>query len=178
MKKTILFLYLCLMSFFGQGNVLRLGYINSEYIFTQIPEYQQAKEKLEFLSNQWQQDLKKMWEQIEAFKQSYETEKVFLTKTLREEREEVITDKERKAQDYQQQKFGLEGELIKRQQSLLAPIEKLLIETVQKIIQEEKYHFIFDLAQSNGIFASGDKNDKLNLSDYVLRKMGYSYQKK
>ena len=169
-KIFFLFYFFCILSY---AQSLRLAYIHSEYIFSQIPEYAQAKDKLENLAGQWEQDLALMWEEIQILKEAYQNDKIFLTQTMKDERLSLIQEKEKNAQLFKQQKFGVEGELIQRQREFLAPIENLFLDTIQKIIEQEKYSFIFDIAKQSGIFTNYSRTDKLNLSDYVLKKMGY-----
>lgn len=179
MKKIyryFLFLFCLQVVVFFQGQ--RLGYIDSDYIFEQIPEYVQAKEKLERLAVQWEQELVFMWEDIEGLKKAYASDKIFLTATMKEERLNMIENKEKEAQTYKQKKFGVNGELISRQKELLSPIENHFFDILQKMIEQEKYSFIFDIAKQNGIFTNPNKNNKLNLSDYLLKKMGYFVNKK
>jgi outer membrane protein len=119
-----------------------------------------------------------MWEEIDGLKKAYASDKIFLTDPMKEERLNAIVNREKEAQTYKQKKFGVDGELVSRQKELLSPIENHFFDFLQKMIEQEKYSFIFDIAKQNGIFTSANSNNKLNLSDYLLKKMGYFVNKK
>ena len=171
----LLFLLFCWGIFAQQ---FRLGFIDSEYIYKQIPEYAKLQEKIILLDQEWKENLQNMNQDIAVLKQAYEADKILLSAPMRSQREQEIAEKEQEMQRYKTQKFGIDGQLMKMQEELMQPLQDLLFDTVQRLMEDEKYNLIVDIAKNNGIFVNQKANKQVNISDYVLKKMGYGTAKK
>jgi outer membrane protein len=124
----------------------RTGYINSEEILNQIPEYQEAQQDIEEISQQWQQDLEEKYKTIEQMYEEYQRQEVLLPEDVRQERQEAIFAAEREAKEYREKKFGYDGELFTLQEAKLTPIQDRLFKAVETVAKRKRYNFIFDKA--------------------------------
>jgi outer membrane protein len=169
-KKTCLVafaLFLCQIAY-SQG--FRVAYVDSEYILGQIPEYQEAKRTLEQLAQNWREQLNTLKDELVEMEKTYQADKVFLTASLREKREADIKLKQETLALFQQQKFAPEGDLYQKQEEITSPLYKKMYDVFEKMIQDEKYQFIFDVSKPSCLLLA---DPKINKSDYVLTKMGY-----
>lgn len=169
MKK--IFLLLLLTSFVRYGFAQqKFAYVDAEYILKHIPEYKSSQKQIEDLSLQWQQEIDKKFQDIDNLYKAYQAEQVLLTDEMKKRREQEIADKEKAAKDYQKQKFGFEGDLFKRRQELIKPIQDKVFETIQKFAEEKNYGIIFDKGSDLIMLYS---NPKLDVSDDIITRMGY-----
>lgn len=148
----------------------RIAFVNTKYILEQMPEYETAQKELDRLSKQWQEEIDERYLQIKRQRESYNAEAILLTEEMRRSRLDEIDRREREARDMQKKRFGVEGDLFKKRQELIQPIQDRVY-TAIKEVAGTSYVAVFDLSGSNGgglLFAS-DKYDK---SDSVLRKLG------
>jgi outer membrane protein len=169
MKKSgigIILILFATITVFGQ----RFAYIDSEYILENIPEYQAAQMQVNQLSVQWQNEIEAKFSEIDRLYRDYQAEAVLLPEDIRRQREEQIITMEREAKELQMQRFGREGDLFKKREELVKPIQDQIFEAVQEIATRGNYAIIFDKSGgSNMIFS----DVRFDLSDEVLEKMGY-----
>jgi Skp family chaperone for outer membrane proteins len=169
MKYKVLFLVtiLGLMSFVSNAQRgVRIGYIDTEYILQNIPEYQQATSQLEQKVQQWKTEIEQRLNVIDQKKKQLENESVLLTKELYEERLEDITYEEAEILDYQQKRFGPNGDLMIQKQQLMQPIQDQIFSAVQEIADNKKYDFIFDKSADVVMLYSAERFD---ISELVIR---------
>lgn len=170
MKYKVLFLVaiISLMSFVSnaQGRGVRIGYIDTEYILQNIPEYQQATTQLEQKVQQWKSEIEQRLNTIDQKKKQLENESVLLTKELYEERLEDISYEETDVLDYQQKRFGPNGDLMIQKKQLMQPIQDQIFAAVQEIAGNKKYDFIFDKSADVVMLYSADRFD---ISDLIIR---------
>lgn len=170
MKSKVLFLVtiISLMSFVSnaQGRGVRIGYIDTEYILQNIPEYQQATSQLDQKVQQWKTEIEQRLTEIDSKKKQLNSESVLLTKELYEERLEDISYEEAEILDYQQKRFGPNGDLMIQKQQLIQPIQDQIFAAVQEIASGKKYDFIFDKSADVVMLFSAERFD---LSDLIIR---------
>ncbi|NRA91301.1 MAG: OmpH family outer membrane protein [Psychroserpens sp.] len=169
MKYKVLFLVtvVSLMSFVSNAQrSVRIGYIDTEYILQNIPEYQQATGQLEQKVQQWKGEIEQRLNKVELKKQQLENESVLLTKELYEERLEDISYEEAEILDYQQKRFGPNGDLMIQKKQLMQPIQDQIFAAVQEIAGNKKYDFIFDKSADVVMLYSAERFD---ISDLVIR---------
>lgn len=145
MKRISLFTIMALIGFsslFAQ----RFGYVNTEEILNQIPEYQEAQSEIEEISQQWQQDLEQKYQAIEEMYTEYQRQEVLLPEDVRQERQEAIFAAEREAKEFREKKFGYDGELFTLQEAKLQPIQDRVFRAVETVATRKRYNFIFDKA--------------------------------
>jgi outer membrane protein len=169
MKKTALITALALfttLSVFGQ----RFAYIDSDYILENIPEYQAAQMQLNELSVQWQNEIEAKFGEIDELYRKYQAESVLLPEEMKRQREEEIVAKERAAKELQMQRFGRDGDLFKRREELIKPLQDQIYDAVEQIATRGNYAVIFDKSGGGNMIFSDVRYD---LSDEVLQRMGY-----
>jgi len=169
MKFKVLFLLIvvCLMSFSANAQRgVRIGYIDTEYILQNVPEYQEASTQLDKKVLQWKSEIEKKLSGIEQKKKELENESVLLTKELYEERMEDISFEEAEILDYQQKRFGPNGDLMIQKRQLIEPIQDQIFAAVQQIAETKKFDFVFDKSADVVMLYSAERYD---ISEQVLR---------
>lgn len=154
---------------FGQS-YMKFAYVDTEYILENIPEYKEAQEQLEKISIEWQKQLERKYAEIDKMYKDYQAEQILLTEDMKRKREDEIIKKEKEAKEFQKQKFGVDGELFKKRQELVKPIQDKVYEAVSEVANIGGYGIIFDKSGSLTMLYT---NPKLNKSDDVLKKLGY-----
>ena len=153
------------------GMAQKFALIDMEYILKNIPAYEMANEQLNQLSQRWQKEVEAKGKEVQTMYNNFKSDMVFLTDEQKQKREQEIVDKEKEANELKYKYFGPEGELYKKRQSLLKPIQDDVYNAVKKVSEERGYQVIFDRASSQSIiFAS----PKIDVSNEVLTKLGYS----
>ena len=135
------------------------------YILKSIPEYNEANAQLDIKIQQWKTEIDKKGQAIENLKQALENERPLLTQDLIEEREEEIKYQEEKLQEYQQQRFGSNGDMMKQSAQIAKPIEDQVFNIIQEIGESREYDFIFDSSSDALMLFSAERHD---ISDQVL----------
>ena len=149
----------------------KFALVDMEYIMKNIPAYEMANEQLNQLSQRWQKEVEAKGKEVQTMYNNFKSDMVFLTDEQKQKREQEIVDKEKEANELNYKYFGPEGELYKKRQSLLKPIQDDVYNAVKKVSEERGYQVIFDRASSQSIiFAS----PKIDVSNEVLTKLGYS----
>lgn len=144
----------------------RIAYIDMEYILANVPEYQQASAQLDERVQQWRNELERDLKKVEEMKIALEQERPLLTKELIEEREANIGFEESKIAEYQQKRFGTNGDFILQKKQLIQPVQDQVFNAIQEIGEQRNYDFIFDRTSNIGMVFSAEKH---NISEQVLR---------
>ena len=168
MKKILLILAICSLATITQAQ--KFAYVDTDYILNKIPEFQQAQDKLDALSADWQKESENRYADVEKMYRAYQQEQVLLTDEMKTKREEAIITKENDAKDLQQKYFGPEGSLYIKRQELVKPIQDKIHDAIQQLAANNKYQVIFD---SSSDLIMLYKNNNLDKSDKVLDLMGY-----
>jgi outer membrane protein len=169
MKKIILTIT-ALVSFVYFSNAQKFAFIDTEYIMENIPAYTAAQDQLDQLSSQYQKELESMHAEVEQMYSDFQAESVLLSEDMKRKREDVIISKEKDYKTLQRKYFGPSGDLFKKRQGLVKPIQDDIFNAVQEISNEGSYAVIFDKAGGTTLFFT---NPKFDLSDQVLQKLGY-----
>lgn len=170
MKKLAVTLLL-IMAGIAAASAQKFAMVDMEYILRNIPAYEMANEQLNQLSQRWQREVEAVGKEAETMYQNFLAEKVFLNDDQIKKREAEIVAKEKEATDLRYKYFGPEGELYKKRQSLLKPIQDDVYNAIKSVAQQRGYQAIFDRASSSEIiFAS----PTIDISNEVLNKLGYS----
>ncbi len=152
----------------------KFAYVDTEYILSLLPDYKSAQKKLNEIAEAWQKEVDGKYEGIDKMYKEYQAEKILLTPDQQKQREDEIINKEKDAKKFQQDKFGYEGELFKKRQELVKPIQDKVFETIQKIAKDDALDFIFDKSSDMTMLFSNAKYDK---SDNVLTILGVAPSK-
>ena len=167
--KKIVFLAACLSFLTLSGMAQRYAIIDTKYILDKLPEYKDAQKKLDQISEQWQQEIDQKQGLLDKMYKDYEAEQVMLSDALKKKREDELYNKEKELRDLQKKRFGFEGDLFKKRQELIKPIQDKVYNAVQKLAVDKQYDFILDKSEGiTVIFA----DPKLDRSDEVLKNLG------
>ncbi|MGZ8568397.1 MAG: OmpH family outer membrane protein [Bacteroidia bacterium] len=153
----------------------RVAYIDSEYILEHMPEYRSAQKQLDEMAETWKKDIQKRVDEVDKLYKQYQAEWVLLPEEDRRKREEEISLKEKALNDYKKEKFGPEGELFKKRQLLIKPIQDKVFDAVQQLAKESAVDIILDKAGAVTIMYSNAKYDR---SDDVLEILGIATETK
>lgn len=170
MKKLIVTLC-ALLGMAGAASAQKYALVDMEYILRNVPAYEMANEQLNQVSQRWEKEVNELAKEAEAMYKNYQSEMVFMTDDAKKKREEEIVAKEKEVTDTRYKYFGPEGELYKKRQSLMKPIQEDVYNAVKAVAEEKGYQTVFDRASSQSIvFAS----PRIDVSNDVLSKLGYA----
>lgn len=170
MKRIVMLIALALMCVAG-AKAQKFALVDMEYILKNIPSYEMANEQINQVSQRWQKEVEDMGKEAETMYKNYQSDLVFLTDEQKKKKEAEIVAKEKEVTELRYKYFGPQGELYKKRQSLIKPIQDEIYEAVKKVSEEKGYQVIFDRASSQSIiFAS----PRIDVSNEVLAKLGYS----
>lgn len=170
MKKLIFTLFVasfCMLSASAQ----RYAYVDTQYILENLAAYSDAQKELDRLSKQWQTEIEQRYEAIDRLYKAYQAEKVLLTEEMRKEREDEIVRREQEAKELQRTRFGVDGDLFKKRQELIQPIQDEIYNAIKEVAQGGGFSVIFDKANQSNILYADPRYDR---SDRVLSRLGIS----
>lgn len=170
MKKNLLITaLLCLVGL--TANAQKFALIDMEYILKNIPAYERANEQLNQISKKWQSEVEAIALEAQTLYKNYQSEAVFLSEEQKTKKEEEIVAKEKEAQELKRKYFGPEGELYKKRESLMAPIQDEIYTAVKEISDTKGYTVVVDRASAASIIYA---SPKIDISNEVLAKLGYA----
>ena len=164
--------FLLLLMFLGLQQVTlaqKYAYVDTEYILNKIPEYKEAQKLIDELSKGWQNEIENKYKQIERKQQEFQAEAILLPDEMKQKRKEEILKLQKEARELQKQRFGVNGDLFKKREELIKPIQDRVFDAIQQVASQSNYAFIFDKANQSNLLYADSKYDK---SDLVLKKMG------
>lgn len=168
MKKAIL--SMVFMAFAAYANAQqKYCFIDSKFILEKLSDYKDAQVKLDNLSKTWQDEIDAKMVEVEKMYKGYQAEKPMLSEEMRNRRQDEIVAKEKEAKDLQKQRFGYEGDLFKKRQELVKPVQDRVFNAVQKMAASKGYDMVFDKAGGVTVFYADPKLDR---SDDVLKLLG------
>lgn len=167
MKKLLIVLLVVLSAL--QIQAQRYCVIDSKYILENLPEYKQAQTKLNEVSANWQKEIDAKLQEVDRMYKAYQAEQVMLSDEMKKRREDEIIKKEKEAKELQKKRFGFEGDLFKKRQELVKPVQDKVYNAVQKMAASKGYEIIFDKSADLSVFYNDPKLDK---SDDILRELG------
>ena len=170
MKKLFIIAIMAVAGVIG-AHAQKFALVDMDYVLRNVPAYEMANEQLNQVSQRWEKEVAELSKEAETMYQNYQADMVFLTDDQKKKREEEIVAKEKDVTDTRYKYFGPEGELYKKRQSLMKPIQEDVYNAVKAVAEEKGYQVIFDRASSQSIvFAS----PRIDVSNDVLAKLGYS----
>lgn len=170
MKK---FLLICLIALTAAmtANAQKYALLDMEYILKNIPAYERANEQLNQVSKKWQAEMEALNTEASTMYKNYQNEMVFLSQEQKKARQEAIMKKEKDASDLKRKYFGPEGELFKKRESLMSPIQEEIYTAVKEIAELRGYSLVLDRSSDTGVIYGSPKAD---ISNEVLQKLGYA----
>ncbi len=150
----------------------RYAFVDTEYILNNIPEYKDAQQQLDDISAKWQQEIEQRFQKIDQLYKEFQADAALMPEDMKKQREEEIIQKEKQVRQLQQKRFGENGDLHKKRQELIKPIQEKVFNAIEEIANDKNYAFVFDKSNNPKILFA---DPRYNISDEVLDKMGYSY---
>ncbi len=167
--KRLFSLIVCILFFVSLSQAQRYAIIDTKYILDRMPEYKTAQKKLDDIAATWQKEIDRMQMDLDKMYKDFEAEQVMLSDDLKKKREDQLFVKEKALRDLQKSRFGFEGELFKKRQELIKPVQDRVYNAVQKLAITKQYDFILDKSEGITVIFADPKLDK---SDDVLRELG------
>ena len=172
MKKIIGITLLLVASFFSV-NAQKYAYVDTQYILEGMQEYKDAQADIDQASIDWQKELEKKFAEIDRMYKQFQVDAVLLPEDAKKKREEAIINAEKEAKDLQKKRFGKDGDLFKKRQELIKPIQDKVFNAINEYAREKSYSFVFD---KSGALTIVYADSKLDISDEVLQKLGITPQ--
>ncbi len=169
MKRLSLLVVLLLAAPLAQAQEQRIGYVDSEYIFSKLPAYTTVQQTLERQAQTWQREVEDKQAEVDGLFRDYQARELLYTQQERQQRREEIVASEREVEAMRSRYFGPEGELYRQQETLMRPIQERLLTTIDEIATRDEYTYIFD---KSGDFLFLYADEREDLSDEVLRELG------
>ena len=176
MKKNYFFIILFLITYLVNAQrSVKIGYIDTEYILENLPEYNQVSDRLEEKAAGWKKEIEDRSRKIEQKKEALNSERILLTDEMIDEIEEEITLDEEELSEYQQKRFGPRGDLIIQKQQLIQPIQDQIFNAIRELAESKNYDFIFDKS-ADIVMLYSDK--RFDVSDQILRTISRANNRK
>ena len=153
------------------ANAQKYALIDMEYILKNVPAYERANEQLNQVSKKWQAEVEALNIEASTMYKNYQNEVVFLSQEQKKAKQEAIMNKEKEASELKKKYFGPEGELFKKREALMGPIQEELYNAVKEVSDLRGYSLVLDRASNSGIIFG---SPKIDISNEVLKKLGYS----
>ncbi len=168
MKKLLLVTFCACITVLS-ANAQRYAVLDTKFILDKLPEYKEAQKKLDQFSENWQKELDALQNDLNKMYRDFDAEQVMLSDELKKKREMELFNKEKELRDLQRQRFGFEGDLFKKREELIKPVQDKVYNAIQKLAVEKGYDFILDKSEGiTVIFA----DPKLDRSEDVLKMLG------
>jgi len=168
MIKNLILSFLFVGAIFN-SSAQRYAVIDSKYILQKLPEYRSAQQRLDQFSDQWQQEIDKKSTDLDRMYKNFDAEQVMLSDELKKKREDELYNKEKELKDLQKKRYGYEGDIFKKRQELIKPIQDKVYNAIQRLAVAKSYDFILDKSEGITVIFADPKLDK---SDDVLRELG------
>ena len=167
--KKFLVLFLPAIVLCSQSFAQKFGYVDTDYILSKMPEYQEAQTEIDQLSAAWQEEIQAMYREIDAMYSELQAEEVLLTKDMKDERQREIGAREDEVKEYQKKIFGFEGLFFLKKKELVKPVQDKVFEAVEKVCKENRLAIMFDKAGDLVMIYTDPIHD---YTDYVLDELG------
>ncbi len=170
MKKIVLTLFLVALSIATMtAKDFSVAYVDLQYVLKNLPQYESANDQLSLISKRWQKEIDAAAQEARVMVANYQTEQIFLSPEMKKKREEEILAKENEVLELKRKYFGADGELYKKREALLKPIQDVVYAAIQEIANEKRYDVVKDRTADPALIYM---SNKLDISDKVLEKLG------
>lgn len=157
----------------GMAQDQKIGYVNTDEILNQLPEYQGIDQRLELITQQWRTEIDEMEQRIEELKKEFEAKEILFTEEVRKQRQQEIDQLVTQKEAFVKSKFGPDGDYFKRQKELLEPIQRVVFDAISTVAEDNGFDFVFDRAGDVSVMYS---RQEWNLNDEVLLELGIDIQ--
>lgn len=167
MKKTLLVFGFLITALFGAAQ--KYAVVDTRYILDKMPEYRTAQQQLDVMAATWQKQIDSMQTALDRLYREFDAEQVMLTAELKKRKEDQLFNKEKELRDLQRKRFGFEGDLFRKRQELVKPVQDKVYNAIQKLAASRGYDFVLDKSEGITIIFADPKLDK---SEDVLKELG------
>ncbi len=169
MKKGLFFVLLCAVWLAVPAQAQKFGYVDTEFIFGKMPEYQKALGEIDKFTDKWSKDIQDKYVEIDKLQKTYQAEEILLTEEMKRDRQRTISDKEREAREYNNKVFGYQGLLFEKKKELMKAPMELVNRAIEKVSLQKKLDFMFDKASDFVMLYTNPRHD---YTDYVMEELG------
>lgn len=169
MKKGLFFVLLAFVWGARPVSAQKFGYVDTEFVFGKMPEYQKALGEIDKFADKWSKDIQDKYVEIDKLQKAYQAEEILLTDDMKRDRQRAITEKEREAREYNNKVFGYEGLLFQKKKELIKSPMELVNRALEKVAVQKKLDFLFDKASDFVMLYTNPRHD---YTDYVMEELG------
>ncbi|AQG81638.1 OmpH family outer membrane protein [Spirosoma montaniterrae] len=169
MNKVLFFVILWAVCLSVPAQAQKFGYVDTEFVFSKMPEYQKALGEIDKFTDKWSKDIQDKYVEIEKLQRAYQAEEILLTEDMKRERQRVMSEKEREAREYNNRVFGYEGLLFQKKKELMKAPMELVNRAIEKVSVQKKLDFMFDKASDFVMLYTNPRHD---YTDYVMEELG------
>ena len=169
MKKGLFIVFLCAVWGSVPAHAQKFGYVDTEFVFSKMPEYQKALGEVDKFTDKWSKDIQDKYVEIEKLQKTYQAEEILLTDDMKRDRQRALSEKEREAREYNNKVFGYEGLLFQKKKELIKAPMELVQRAIDKVAAQKKLDFMFDKASDFVMLYTNPRHD---YTDYVMEELG------
>ncbi|NNE27092.1 MAG: OmpH family outer membrane protein [Saprospiraceae bacterium] len=169
MFRRIIYTFFFSFILIGFATAQRVAIVDISTLLEKLPDYQTAQTEIDKVSARWRQEISQEYDKIKSLYNKYQAEQVLLSEEVKIEREEEIMNREKEVRDLQKRRFGPEGDLFRRRQELVSPIQDQVFAAIESYAQLKGYDIIFDKSGSAGLLYANDEYDK---TEEIARELG------
>lgn len=169
MRKGLFFVLLCAVWLTTPAHAQKFGYVDTEFVFSKMPEYQKALGEIDKFTDKWSKDIQDKYVEIEKLQKTYQAEEILLTDDMKRDRQRALSEKEREAREYNNKVFGYEGLLFQKKKELMKAPMELVQRAIDKVALQKKLDFMFDKASDFVMLYTNPRHD---YTDYVMEELG------
>lgn len=169
MRKAQLFVLLCSVWLATPASAQKFGYVDTEFIFSKMPEYQKALGEIDKFTDKWSKDIQDKYVEIDKLQKTYQAEEILLTEDMKRDRQRAVSEKEREAREYNNKVFGYQGLLFEKKKELMKAPMELVNRAIEKVSVQKKLNFMFDKASDFVMLYTDPRHD---YTDYVMEELG------
>ncbi len=169
MRKGLFFVLLCAVWGSIPAHAQKFGYVDTEFVFSKMPEYQKSLGEIDKFTDKWSKDIQDKYVDIEKLQKTYQAEEILLTEDMKRDRQRALSEKEREAREYNNKVFGYEGLLFQKKKELMKAPMELVQRAIDKVAVQKKLDFMFDKASDFVMLYTNPRHD---YTDYVMEELG------
>ena len=175
MNRALIFVLLCIVCSAFPVQAQKFGYVDTEFVFSKMPEYQKALGEIDKFADKWSKDIQDKYVEIDKLQRAYQLEEILLTDDMKRDRQRTISEKEREAREYNNKVFGYEGLLLQKKKELIKAPMELVNRALEKVASQKKLDFVFDKASDFVMLYTNPRHD---YTDYVMEELGLDAETK
>jgi outer membrane protein len=169
MRICFILLFLVSFGFVGPVHAQKFGYVDKDYILTQMPSYATAQKEADKMASGWQREIEGMQQEIDKLERNYQAEEILLTEEMKKKRQYEVAEKKRELREFQSKVFGYNGYFFKKREELIKPVLAEIAEAAEKVAKQKQLQFIFD---NSGAMVIIYMNPTHDYTEFVLEELG------